>query len=292
MSANPTRRRLYDLGEAGSRSRSVDSTVRVEGSMKDCISTHYDPYHSPTSPVGMVRADRPKYLGYDYRSRSRWEATEEKDPSSDMVIDPAHETEAAQLLLAYYEAVRRDRIVCKASLPLAFFGIGGIGILLGWLLHNIMVGAVGAALGVFIAYLILNGGFPLPMKTGAARRALDRSGYFQDRSILDGYLITTHSQEVIWEAVDLERRRRAVDLLAVRLGSHLHLPEHRKIEITELQHQEQELRRQIVEILDPQRTDTAHLFDEVRDNFGARFNFGRLSAESTRMMWGEGGEQR
>ena len=285
MSANPNRRRLYDVGEAGSRSRSVDSSVRAEGPMNR-TSNHYDPYYSPTSPVGRVRAARPKYLGTDFRTREQWERTEGEDPSSRKVVDPAHEEEAAQLLRSYYEAVRRDRIIGKVSILASFFGLSGIGILCGWLFSNLMFTVTGIAFGVFIAYQILNGWNPFVEKAPAAKRELKASKYFRDRSVLDGYLITTHNQAVVWEAVGLEQRRRTVDLEAVRLGSHLHLPEHRKTEIADLQRQEQELRQRIVDMLDPE-PDTRHLSDEARAAVAARAVRGLMVYP----RWDEGGEQ-
>lgn len=251
-------------------------------------SNHYDPYYSATSPVGMVRAERPKYLGTDYRSREQWERTEGEDPSSATVVDPAHQAEAAQLLLGYYEAVRRDRIIRQVSIPVALFGIGGIGYLLGWLLNNTLVTVTGLALGAFIAYTILNGWSPLPQKAPAAKRALESSNYFRDRSILDGYLITTHDQAVIWEAADLEQRRQVVDYEAERLGEHAHLSEHRKAEITDLQEEEQQLRRRIVDMLDPQQPDTRHLSDEARAAFAARAVRGTMVYP----RWDAAGEQR
>lgn len=290
MSANPRPHPLYDVGEAGYRSCSVDSIVRAEGHMSR-NSNHYDPYYSPTSPVGLVRAERIKYLAGESRTRSSWDRTENFDPSSGTVVDPAHETEGAQLLLDYYEAVRHDRLVRQASIPAALFGIGGLSALIAWIFSNLLFGVAGVGIGAFIAYAILEGSVALPRRSHAAERALRSSGYFRDRSVLDGYLITTHNPAVIWEAIDLEERRRSVDYEAVRLSSHLHLPQHRQTEITQLQQQEHELRRQIVDMLD-QRPDTAYLSDETRDNFGARVSFGRLSTESTQMMRGdEGGEQ-
>lgn len=216
---------------------------------------HDDPYYSPTSPVGRVRAERPKYLGTDFRTRERWEKTEGEDPSSHTVVDPAYEEEAAQLLRSYYEAVRRDRILGKVSILASFFGLSGIGFLCGWLFSNVIFTVTGIGFGVFIAYQILNGWNPFVEKAPAAKRELESSMHFRDRSVLN-YLITTHDHAVIWEAIDLEKRRQMVDNGAVRLGAHPHLSEHRKAELTELQEQEQQLRRRIVDMLDPPLPDT------------------------------------
>lgn len=291
MSANPAPQPLYDAGEAGSHSCSVDSTVRAEGPMSR-TSKHHDPYYSPTSPVGRVRADRLKYLAPQPAAANAWDRTETFDPSSGTVVNPTHETEGAQLLLDYYEAVRRDRHIYWLSIVAGLFGLGGLGILIGWLASNPLVTVTGIGAGLLLAYALVTGSITLPGKAGAAKKALTSSGYFRDRSVLDGYLITTRSAAVIWEAIDLEERRRAVDYEAVRLRAHLHLTEHRQTEITQLQQQELELRQRIVVMLD-QHPDTSHLSDEIRDNFGTHVNFGRLSPESTQMIWGdEGGEQR
>lgn len=287
MSANPAPRPLYDVGEAGSRSRSVDSTVRAEGPMSR-TSNHHDPYYSPTSPVGRVRAERLTYIAPQPTAGNGWERTEPFDPSNGTVVNPTHETEGAQLLLDYYEAVRFDRHVYWLSIAAGLFGLGGLGVLIGWLASNTLVTVTGIGAGVFIAYALLTGSITLPKKAGAAKKALTSSGYFRDRSVLDGYLITTHSSAVIWEAIDLEERRRAVDYEAVRLRAHLHLTEHRQAELLQLQQQEQELRRRIVDMLD-QRPDTSHLSDEMRDAFYSRHQLGRLSPESTQTLWDDEG---
>lgn len=255
-------------------------------------SNHHDPYYSPSSPVGRVRAERLKYLAPQPAAGNAWERTETFDPSNGTVVDPAHDAEGALLLLDYYEAVRRDRHIYWLSFAAALFGFGGLGVLIGWLTSDVMFTIIGIGGGLFIAYALLTRSITLPGKAGAAKEALTSSGHFRDRSLLDGYLITTHSSAVIWEAIDLEERRRAVDYEAVRLRAHLHLTERRQAEILQLQQQEQELRRRIVDMLD-QRPDTSHLSDEMRDNFGTRVGLGRLSTESTQTMWGdEGGEQR
>lgn len=254
-------------------------------------SNHHDPYYSPTSPVGRVRAERLKYLAPQPAAGNAWERTESFDPSNGTVVDPAHEPEGALLLLDYYEAVRRDRHVYWLSIVAGSFGFGGLGILIGSLTSDVMFTIIGIGIGLFIAYALLTGSITLPGKAGAAKEALMSSGYFRDRSVLDGYLITTHSPAVIWEAIGLEERRRAVDYEAVHLSAHLHLTEHRQTEITQLQQQEQELRRRIVDMLD-HRPDTTHLSDEMRDNFGAHITLGPLSPNSVQTIWGEGGEQR
>lgn len=253
---------------------------------------HHDPYYSPASPVGRVRADRLKYLAPQPAAGNAWERTETFDPSSGTVVDPAHELEGAQLLLDYYEAVRRDRHVYWLSVVAGPIGVGGLGVLIGWLASNVLFTVTGIGAGLFLAYALLTGSITLPGKAGAAKKALTMSLYFRDRSVLDGYLITTRSPAVIWEAIALEQRRRAVDYEAVSLSAHLHLTEHRQTEITQLQQQEQELRRRIVDMLDPrpdttwsvrsrvttaeeakayvgaQRSDTAHLSDEIRSDRG------------------------
>lgn len=292
MSANPAPRPLYDVGEAGCRSCSVDSNVRAEGPMSR-TSYHHDPYYSPTSTVGQLRADRLKYLlGSTDTDRNPWERAEKIDPTAETVVDPDHEDEGALLLLDYYEAVRRDRHVRQLSLVSAFLGIGGLGVLIAWLTSNYLIGAAGLCLAMFVGYMFLTGSITLPGKAGAAKEALESSGYFRDISMLDGYLITTPSPAAVWEAIDLEERRRAVDYEAVRLSAHTHLTEHRQTEITQLQQQEQELRRLIVDMLDPQRPDSTNLSDETRAAFHSRRPFAPLSTESTQMMWSEGGEQR
>lgn len=257
-------------------------------------SNHYDPYYSPASLVGQVRSDRVKYLlGFNDQPRNRWERTEQIDPSAATVVDLAHEADAAQLLLNYYEAVRRDRNVHRLSIVVAFFGVGGLGVLLGLLLNDFFIIALLiVGFGVYIAYSLLTESITLPGKAGAAKRALEESEYFRDLTVLNGYLITTHDPGVIWEAINLEKRRQMVDNETVRLRGHLHLPQHRKDEIAQMQPQEQDLRRQIVDMLDPQRPDTTHLSDEMRDSFGVRLPLDSLSPDSVQTMWGEGGEQR
>lgn len=248
-------------------------------------STHYDPYYSPSSPVGRVRAERTKYLlGFLGEPASPWDAAESLDPSRETVVAPAHEVEAARLLLDYYEAVRRDRRVQLAATLGSFFGVGGLLVLIGWMSGNALIALGGAGAGVFGAYGLLTGIITLPGKAGAAKGALKMSEYFRDRGVLDGYLITARSAEVIWEAAGLEARRRTLDYEVERLRSHPHLPEHRQDEILRLQGQEQELRRTIVDMLDPQTQTPAQ---------PSRVSLGRLSPESTKMLWGdEDGETR
>lgn len=241
---------------------------------------HHDPYYPPTSSVGMVRAERPKYLGVDARSRFHWAETESRDPSSATMVDPDHEAEGAQLLLDYYEAVRFDRALWQASVSVAFFGFGSLGVLCGWLFSNYTFTLIGIAVGIVTAYAFLTGFFTLSERARDAMRAFHASEYFRDRRPLDGYLITTPDQREVWEALGLEWCRAAIDDAAGRLRAHLHLSEHRNAEIIQLQQQEQELRRRIVDMLDPQRPDTTHhLSDELRAAFYSRHQLRRLSPE-------------
>lgn len=217
----------------------------------------YDPYYSPTSPVGLVRAERVKYLfGFSIPPRGQWEHAEQIDPSQDTLVDPQHEAEGAQQLLDYYEAVRHDRRVRRVAIAIAFLGIGGVSALVGWLLSNLMVGTFGVVVGICIAYWILVGEITLPGKAGAALSELKESGHFRERGLLSGYLVTTHDPAVTWEAAGLEQRRQHVENAATRLRGHSHLPAHREAEIAQLQNQGQELRRRLVDMLDPQRPDT------------------------------------
>lgn len=122
------------------------------------ISDHYDEYYSPTSPVGKMRAERAKYLiGVSDSQRYAWERAEDLDPSNGTIVDPAHEAEGAQLLLDYYEAVRRDRFR-RVVMVIAFLGGGGgIGVLLGWLASAPMITFSGICLAAFLSYLTLTG---------------------------------------------------------------------------------------------------------------------------------------
>lgn len=253
---------------------------------------HYDEYYSPTSPVGKVRAERAKYLiGVSDTQRYAWERAEDLDPSNGTVVDPAHEDEGAQLLLAYYEAVLRDRHL-RVVMVIAFLGGGGgIGILLGWLASSPVITLSGICLATFFSYLTLTGQLTIRSKARATKIAFKSSGYFRDRTILDAYLITTQSAAAVWEATDLEQRRRAADHEANHLRGHLLLTHHREADLAQLQNREQELRRRIVDMLDPQRSDDLYLSDE-HAAFAARNGLGSLTPEGgTQTIGSDKGDQ-
>lgn len=213
---------------------------------------NYDPCYSPASPVGKVRALRVKYL-LAFPDQPR--RAEQLDPSENTLVDPEHEYDGAQQLLDYYEAVRHDRRVRWVAIAIAFLGVGGVSVLVGWLTSSLLVCTGGVAVGIIVAYWIGNGDITLPVRAGAALSALKTSGYFRERDLLSGYLVTTQDPAVIWEATGLEQRRQYVDHEAARLRAHSYLPAHRETEIAALQAQEQELRRRIVDVLDPKSPD-------------------------------------
>ncbi|PRB63336.1 MULTISPECIES: hypothetical protein [unclassified Microbacterium] len=168
--------------------------------------SQYDEHYSPTCPVGMVRARRTSYLAPHPGAGSAWERYEAADPSSGTVVDPAYEDKAAKLLLDYYEAVRRDRRIYRVALAASVFGLGGLGVLAGWLADNYLISVVGVMLGVITGWLLLTGSITLPEKAATAQRVLASSGLFRDRTVLAGYLITTRSSTAIWEATELEQQ--------------------------------------------------------------------------------------
>jgi hypothetical protein len=270
---------------------------RPRGGPMSRTSNHHDQYYSPTSPVGRVRAERVKYLlGLAERGPVAWDQTEKIDPTTATAVDPTHEIEASQLLLDYYQTVRRDRRIRQVAMLVSFFGIGGVSVLIGSMFNNALVALGGAAAGIIGVYGILAGIITLPGTAGAAKHVLKTSGYFRDLGLLGGYLITTRSAAALWEAAGLEEQRQSIDYEAVRLRSHPYLPDHRQAEITRLDAQEQALRQKIVDMLDPQTPSPSYFPGEMSANFGALISLGRLAPDGVQTMWGsangEGGVQR
>lgn len=248
---------------------------------------HNDEYYSPTSLIGLVRAERVKYLvGFLDERRRAWELTEKIDPSQNTVVEPGHEAEGAQQLLEYYEAVRRDRRLRLVITAGSFLGIGGLSVLVAWLSSNLLFGVAGVAIGMGVSYWIWIGTIAVPATAGAALSAFETSGYFRDRSPLSGYLVTTSDRHVIWKALDLEQCRRSVDDVGTRLRAHVHLSAQRELEITKLQEQERELRQQIVDMLDPRPSAADSLADETRAAVAHRIGLGPIAGYFHPLMTG------
>lgn len=225
-------------------------TKNETASMRRRRREHHDAYYSPTSLVGSVRADRVRYLrGFNDEPQWNWMAG--RDPSENTVADPDHEAEAAQLLFEYYRTVRRDRLVRRLLAVLAFVGFAVPSILLGSLTGNQLIGPIGAAIGLYFAVGIACREFRTPSAAGAAAHALEASGYFRDRSPLSEYRITTADQGAMWQALDLERQRAALEDEVDRRRTFLHLSVKCGRDIVEMKGQERELRRRIIELLDP-----------------------------------------
>lgn len=171
--------------------------------------------------------------------------------SDGIVVNPAHKDDAEQLLLNYFRAASSIR-TRYAAIAMGALVIGLLAIMTGG--HFMPPIAVLATTGGLwsVAALIGRRILGVPVGAPAARRAIERSRYFRSRDALDEYFITpAASEQAVWDAIELEERRSAIAGRITSIDAHRHLTSHRVNEIEQARQEEQQLRSQIVDMLDP-----------------------------------------